>query len=102
MSPWSAIGELILGYWKARKAQQWAILIFQMSLSATVTLLFVAGTVLTTTGSFALGFGSGMSASAVVLVYFFRRSPLTKGMMLVAPQDEADQEIKTNFQTIQK
>ena len=102
MNPWSAIGDLILGYWKAKKIQQWITLIFQMSLSATVTLLFVAGTVLTSTGSFALGFGSGMSASAVVLVYFFRRSPLTKGMMLVAPQAEAEEEMKENFQTIQK
>jgi hypothetical protein len=102
VNPWSAIGDLILGYWKTKRLLQWGTLIFQMGLSATVTLLFVAGTVLTTTGSFALGFGSGMSASAVVLVYFFRRSPLTKGMMLVAPQDEAEQEIKNNFQTIQK
>lgn len=102
MNPWSAIGDLILGYWKTKRLLQWWTLIFQMGLSALVTFLFVAGSTLTATRSFALGFGAGMVASAVVLVYFFRRSALTQGMMLVAPEDEATKELNSDLQVIQK
>jgi hypothetical protein len=36
------------------------------------------------------------------MTVLFRRSPLTKGLMVVLPAEEALKELATNFQTIEK
>lgn len=102
MTPWDAVGNVIVGIYKEKKAQRWVTLIFQMSLSACVTFSFVCGSSLIASRSFAVGIGSGMVSAAIVVVYFFRRSDLTKGMMLVAPSEEAVKEMDSNLQVIQK
>jgi hypothetical protein len=43
-----------------------------------------------------------MISSAVVVTYLFRRSPLTKGLFVVLPAEEASKEIDINLQTPQR
>ena len=106
MGPWDAVGNFIVSFIeaekKAKRTEAWLSLIFQMVLSALIAFLFAGGTAMTASKSFAFGCGAGMVSAAVVLAYFFRRSPLTRGMMLVLPQAEANTEINTDLQVIQK
>lgn len=49
-----------------------------------------------------IAIGTAMIWVAIVMGVFFRRSPLTKGMLLVGPQAEANQEVKSDVQIVQK
>lgn len=100
--PFAAIADIILGIYHERKVQQWISLLFQMGFSAIVTFLFECGTLLTTTKSWTISVGGGMVMSAVVLTIFFRSSPLTKGMLGVLPSAEAQKEIDSSIQRIQR
>lgn len=102
VDPFAALAQIILGIYNGRKVQQWISLLFQMAFSAVSTFLFVCGTSLATSRNWPISLGSGMISSALVLVIFFRRSPLTKGMMAVLPQDEAKTEINTDIQVIER
>lgn len=64
--------------------------------------LFVTGTALTAQRAWPLSVGLGMITAAVTLVYYLRRSSLTKGMMFVFPVGEAKVEIETDVQVIQR
>lgn len=100
MDPLGALASIIVGIYKTNKAQQWASLVFQMGFSGLVTFLFTAGSVMSASGSAARGVGSGMLAAACVLVYYFRRSPLTKNMLAVLPEQEAESEMQMSFQEL--
>lgn len=102
MTPWDAIGKVFLGIYQEKKLQSWITLIFQMTLSAITTFLFLCGTSLIASKSFEIGIGSGMVGAAIVITVFFRRSNLTKGMLMVLPTDEAKDELETNLQSIQR
>jgi hypothetical protein len=82
--------------------QQWASLLFQMAFSGSVTFLLVCGGQLVAGLPLKMAIGSAMVACAVVLAVLFRRSPLTKGMMVVLPSEEAAKEIAASLQTISK
>jgi hypothetical protein len=47
-------------------------------------------------------FGSGLCSAAVMMTVLFRRSDLTKGMIVALPESEANDEIKTDTQVISK
>lgn len=100
--PFAAIAQIIIGIYNSGKVQRWVSLIFQMLFSAVSSFLFVCGTSLVASKSWTLSIGSGMITSALVLVVFFRRSPLTKNMIAVLPADEAKMEINTDIQVIEK
>lgn len=106
MNPFSALAELAVGFWKAGKAQAWTRLVFALMLSGLLSFLFVCGTALvalhTTPGCWPLSIGSGMVMAAIAMTVVFRRSPLTKGMMLVVPTEEAAKELATDLEVIQK
>jgi hypothetical protein len=100
--PFAALAQIILGIYNGRKVQRWISLLFQMLFSAISTFLFICGTSLVASKSWTISIGSGMISAALVLVIFFRRSPLTKDMMAVLPADEAKVEINTDIQVIEK
>ena len=107
MNPFEALASYFLGRVQKRVYQQWMRLIFQIAVSMAGSFLFIAGTVMAgAVASFppsvalVLGLGSGMMSAALVLVYYLRRSPLTRGMMFVFPAQEALQELQTDFQVI--
>ena len=103
MNPFSVIAEFFLGVLKQKTLQNWLRLLFELFLSGLLTFMLIAGsTLLVPPHSWAIATGSGLVLAAVVMTVVFRRSPLTKGMMLVLPSWEAAKEIETNLQVIQK
>lgn len=102
VDPFGAIADVILGIYKTRKVQQWAVLIFELSFSGMMSGLFVCGSTLIGSRSWTVSIGSGMIATVISSVYLFRRSPLTRGMMLALPSSEADKELATDLQVIEK
>jgi hypothetical protein len=102
MDPLGALAEFVLGKMKQSAIAQWAKLLFTMGFSATVSFLFVCGSVLALGQPVAFAIGSGMVMAAMAMVVLFRRSPLTKGLMVVLPEAEATKEIGSNFQIIEK
>ncbi len=102
MDPLGALAEFVLGKMKQSAMAQWAKLLFTMGFSAAVSFLFVCGSVLALGRPAAFAIGSGMAMAAMAMVVLFRRSPLTRGLMVVLPAAEAAKEIETNFQMIEK
>lgn len=106
LNPFTALADLAVGFWKAGKAQAWAKLIFELMASGVISFLFMCGSTLVTShswaGSWALSVGIGFVSAAISMTVLFRRSPLTKGMMLVLPGEEAAKEIAASEQVIQR
>jgi hypothetical protein len=102
VDPLGAIADVVLGVYKERKIQQWCKLIFELSFSGTMSALFVCGSTLILSNSWTRSIGAGMIAGVVSSTYLFRQSPLTKGMMLALPSSEADKELATDLQVIEK
>jgi len=102
MDPLSALAEFVLGKMKQSAMAQWAKLLFTMGFSATVSFLFVCGTVLGLGQPATLAIGGGMVMAAMAMVVLFRQSPLTKGLLVVLPEAEAAREMETDFQIIEK
>ncbi len=97
-----ALADFVLGKLKQSAMALWLKLLFTMTFSAAVSFLFVCGTVLALGQSPAFAIGSGMVMAAMAMTVLFRRSSLTKGLMVVLPGSEAAKEIETNFQVIEK
>jgi ABC-type multidrug transport system fused ATPase/permease subunit len=87
---------------KTTKLFQWVSLLFQMALSAFVSFCSTAGGVLMANKSWPLAIGSGLTSVAVVLSIFFVTSDLTRGMMLVRPEKEAEAELSANVAVTRK
>jgi GH24 family phage-related lysozyme (muramidase) len=102
LNPFSALASFILGKMKQSTIALWVKLLFEIWFSATVSFLFVCGTTLIATKSWALSVGAGMIMAACVMTVLFRRTPLTKGLMVVLPAEEAAAELGHDFQTISK
>jgi hypothetical protein len=102
MNPFDALSDFVLGRLKQCAWAAWMKLLFTMSFSAVVSFLFVCGTVLLSTRSVVIAVGTGMISAAVAMAELFRRSPLTKKLMVVLPAEEAKAEIDSNMQVIAK
>ena len=107
MNPFEALASYILGRIQQKVYQAWMRLVFQIAVSMAGSFLFMAGTVMIgavakcpPSAALVLGLGSGMISAAVILVYYLRCSPLTRGMIFVFPAQEALQELQTDFQVI--
>lgn len=87
---------------KEHRINEWFKLVFSFVFSYATTFSFVCGTALTAGKSWILAIGSGMVSGAVVVTYLFRRSPLTKGLFVALPAEEAGKEIDTNLQALQR
>lgn len=102
MDPLGALADFVLGKLKQSAMALWLKLLFTMAFSAAVSFLFVCGTALALAQPWAFAVGSGMVMAAMAMTVLFRRSALTKGLMVVLPGSEAAKEIETDFQTIEK
>jgi len=102
VNPLEALAEFVLGRLKQSMLSQWLKLLFELTFSATVSFLFACGTVILASNSVIAGVGSGMVMSALCMTVLFRRSPLTKGMMVVLPAAEAAKEMSAQFQAIER
>ncbi len=89
--------------WKKRTALfQWVTLLTSLGFSGTVSFLFTCGSSLMAGKSWPLSIGAGMVMAAVMLTVVWRRSPLTKGTTVALPEAEAEKELGTNLQVIDK
>ena len=103
MNPFEGIASFCLGLIKQKVLQGWIKLGVELFLSGLLSFLFVSGTVLIAPPhSWAIGVGSGMVVAAICMTVVFRRSPLTKGLLLVLPSAEALKEINTDIEVIEK
>lgn len=102
MDPFNALATFVLGRLKESAMALWLKLLFTMIFSALVSFLFVCGSILALGQPAAFAVGSGMVMAAMAMTVLFRRSPLTKTLMVVLPAAEATKEIDTNFQVIEK
>lgn len=60
------------------------------------------GTALVAQSSYATALGSGLIAGAVSATAVYRINPLTKGLIVVLPEAEAEKELEAGHQTIIK
>ena len=102
MDPLGALADFVLGRLKQSAMALWLKLLFTMAFSAAVSFLFVCGTMLAVAQPASFAIGSGMVMAAMAMTLLFRRSPLTKGLMVALPEAEATKELQTAFQIIEK
>ena len=81
---------------------EWVTLLTSLGFSGTVSFLFTCGSSLMAGKSWPLSIGAGMVMAAVMLTVVWRRSPLTKGTTVALPETEAEKELGTNTQVIDK
>ncbi len=84
------------------KLDKWARLVFTMSFSGIGSFLTACGSALIVHRPSPEAIGEGMVTAAVMMVVVFRRSDLTKGMLIALPEAEAVAEINADQQVIQK
>lgn len=98
-----ALAKFFLGVLEQKTVQKWAKLVFELLCSGLLTFLFVFGSVLVVPPhSWAIATGSGSVTAAICMTVVFRRSPLTKSLLLVLPSEEAAKEIATDIQVIER
>jgi ABC-type multidrug transport system permease subunit len=104
VDPFQGLAKFVLGKLEQSSIALWLRFLFELIFSAVVSFLLVTGLALIGADNFAFAIGTGMVSSAVVMTVVFRKesSRLTKGMFVVLPELEAEQELKTNLETIQK
>ena len=104
MDPFQGLASFILGKMKDSLVGLWWKLIFEMLFSSAVSFQTICGASLIAGARPSLAIGNGLVASAVALTYLFRKetSRLTKGMLVVLPGLEANKELNSDLQTIQK
>lgn len=98
LNPLQLVGDLI----KAHRLNEWAKLLFAEGFSGVTSFCFVCGSSLVSHRPSPEAVGTGLVAAAVMMTVVFRRSPLTKGMLVALPTDEAKEELEANAQVISK
>jgi ABC-type multidrug transport system permease subunit len=104
MDPFQGLANLALGWLKRTAIAEWSKFLFEILFSAVVSFLIICGTMLVSSRNWPVSVGSGMFVAGVAMTVLFRKesSRLTRGMLVVLPQLEANKEIETDLQTIQK
>jgi hypothetical protein len=104
MDPFQGLADFVLGKLKQSAIALWLRFLFEILFSAIVSFLLVWGSVLVSSRNWALAAGSGAITAAVVMTVVFRKetSRLTRGMFVVLPALEANKELNTDLQTIEK
>lgn len=85
-----------------RKINEWVKLLISLVSSFWLSLSFVTGGSLIAHRPTSEAIGEGLVTATLLCTYLWRRSPLTKGMALALPADEAAKELETNVQVIDK
>lgn len=103
----SAITDLI----KLHRLNNWANLLFRISLSGTISFLVLGGLAMGGAAAsqkipaalcFVMGLSAGMVGAGVFMTVTFRGDPLTKGMLMFLPSAEALEELHVDKQIIQR
>jgi len=104
MDPFQGLATFALGWLKRTAIAEWSKFLFELAFSAAVSFLLICGVTLVSSEEWTLAVGSGMITAAVCMTVLFRKesSRLTKGMLVVLPQLEANKELEADLQTIQK
>jgi hypothetical protein len=84
------------------RVDEWTFLIIQIVFTFTMAGCFVAGGALTAGTPPWRALGGGLVIAVTCTVRVWRKSQLTKGSIVVLPAEEAEKELDTNLQTIQK
>lgn len=94
MDPFNAIGNFALGYIKSGRMQKWVRFGASTLVSAFVTFWGTWGLaipslypVVGAVGALILGFGAACVAMSVIVLYLWRRHPLTKELMVMTLGD---------------
>lgn len=85
-----------------RKINEWVKLILSLTCSFWLSGTFTTGTAMIAHRSTPEAIGEGLVMASVMATIIWRRSPLTKGLILALPEEEAGKEINTNQQIITK
>ena len=85
-----------------RKINEWIKLGWELLCSYWISFSTITGGALVAHRPMLEAIGEGLLGGAVFATVIWRRSPLTKGMALALPAEEAAEEFKANQQIIQK
>ena len=96
------VASLVTGIIRTHKLDAWAKLIFELSFSYSISASITCGGALMAHQPWLFAVGSGMVSGAVMATVVFRRSPLTKGMLVVLPSEEAKEELERDTITIER
>jgi len=104
VDPFGALATFVLGRLKDSAVAQWWKFLFEIVFSGVVSYLTICGAALLGGGNESVSKGAGMLGAAVCMTVVFRKetSRLTKGMFVALPELEAEKELVTDVQTIQK
>jgi uncharacterized membrane protein (DUF441 family) len=91
---------LITGLIRTHKMNEWFKLILQLVASDVISWQFAEGSALAATTPPLIARGMGLVAGSVMAVVIWRRSPLTRGLMLALPAKEATVELDSNIQVV--
>src|SRR5882724_8256804 len=97
-----AVEKTVMDLITLHRIDRWCRLLFTMGFSGTVSFLGTCGGALVAHRAPWEAIGLGMCSAGVMMTVLFRRSDLTKGMMVALPSSEAAQGINTDTQVIQK
>jgi hypothetical protein len=76
--------------------------VIQLVVSDVISWQFTEGSALAASTPALIARGMGMVAGAVMATVIWRRSPLTRGLMLALPAKEAEVELASNTQVISR
>lgn len=97
-----AIAGAIIGFWNAKRVGDQLRLHVSLVWSFILSGSFSAGTALLAGTSPARALGTGLIVGSSMATVLWRSSPLTRGMQLALPADEAAAEMDINKQVITK
>jgi hypothetical protein len=97
-----AISSAITRLVELHRIDRWCKLVFTMLFSGGVSFLGTCGGALAAHRPMFEAVGTGMISAAVMMTVLFRKSDLTRGMIVALPESEARAEINTDIQVIEK
>jgi preprotein translocase subunit Sec63 len=97
-----AISSVINKLIELHRIDKWCRLVFTMAFSGIVSFLGTCGGAMTLHRTAPESIGAGMVSAAVMMTVLFRRSDLTKGMVVALPEEEARVEMQTDVQVVEK
>jgi hypothetical protein len=104
MDPFNALASLITNRLEHAFISKWLKFLFEIAISSYISYLVIAGGALVSGAPWAVAKGLGMVAIAISVSVLLRRerSGLTAGMLFVFPAIEAEKELNTDLQILQK
>jgi len=85
-----------------RRINEWTKLILSCVFTFWLSAAFSCGALMAAKTATAVAVGTGLMTGSSLATLVFRRSPLSKGLILALPEKEAEVEMNTNLQVITK